>query len=132
MSEGATANATVQVVGAGSTFSVGLSAQGPENPPTFRGATVNGFCSATVDVFATVSIIDESGVGSATLSVSGPGGQSGRVALSSGGNGWFGRVSVNYDLNNPSSASGPWSWTVTASDTRRNTASTSGSTSITC
>ena len=132
LSEGSAPSASVQVFGAGSTFNVNLSASGPEDPPVFRNPSVSGFCSAAVEISATVSIADASGVGSATLSVSGPGGQSGSTSLASGSNGWFGNVSVNYEVNNPTSASGSWSWTITASDTRGNPASTSGTVSITC
>ncbi len=132
LSEGSNATASVQVFGAGSTFNVNLSATGPENPPVLRNPSVNGFCSSTVEISGTVSIVDASGVASASLSVSGPSGLSGSTSMSSGSNGWFGNVSVRYPPNDPASASGTWSWTITASDTRGNTASTSGSLSLSC
>ncbi len=90
------------------------------------GAAITTFWEASISA----SITDES-VGSATFSITGPGGRSGSTTQAFSGN-WFALTgNPNGDQIQPS-ADGTWNWNIVATDSRGNTSSTSGSASATC
>ncbi|MFK8023768.1 MAG: sigma-70 family RNA polymerase sigma factor [Ilumatobacter sp.] len=131
--EGDVPGATVQVVAGDATFPIVLSAS-VERSPSLRNARGSSSCFPTNDpnangitIGAQVDIVDESSV-TATLSVSGPSGQSGSSQMIPDGPTWFGAVNLTYPPNEPGTVSGAWSWTIRVTDSRGNTASTSGTT----
>ncbi len=122
-------SASIQVSGGGVTQSVRLGAQ-VERPPTFSNAYGFGFCSVDIGINVQADIADESGVSSAQFSVSGPLNLSGSGAMTFDSPTWYGFVSIPSPAG--ATPNGTWSWTVTATDTRGNVASTSGSFELTC
>lgn len=95
-----------------------------ERPPVISNVSVNGFCSAFIEVNASAAISDPAGVSSAAVSVSGPGGQAASAAMSNPNGDWFGFMSIPYST--PAEAAGTWGYTITATDTRGNFAQVSG------
>lgn len=129
ISEGSSPSGNLLITGGGDSFNVNLSAS-VERPPTLSGASVSAFCGATapnLNMSAAVSISDESSISSAAVSLSGPNGLSGSTALIESAS-WFGSLQFPF----PAQVNGTWSWTITATDTRGNMASTSGSTAVSC
>jgi RNA polymerase sigma factor (sigma-70 family) len=129
ISEGSAPSGNLLITGGGDSFNVNLSAS-VERPPTLSGANVSAFCGATapnLDMSAAVSINDESSISSAIVSLSGPNGLSGSTALIESAS-WSGSLQFPF----PAQVNGTWSWTFTATDNRGNTASTGGSTAVSC
>jgi len=93
---------------------------------TFGAATVTFWES---NVSATIT--DESG-GTATFTITGPGGRSGSSSAPFDSS-WFGMANNLPDGDTiATSANGTWNWTISATDNRSNTSTTSGSLSVTC
>jgi RNA polymerase sigma factor (sigma-70 family) len=83
------------------------------------------------EFFISATITDESS-GTATFTISGPGGRSGSGSAPFGSF-WFGSANNFPDGDTiQASGTGTWNWTITATDGRGNSSSTSGSTSVTC
>lgn len=132
LKEGEAQSTTVRVSGGGQTFLLTLRAiveRAPETKPIIRPACR----SIDVAFDATASIVDESGVANATLTMAGPA-ETASSRLESSESNWSGVVAIMYPggPNDPDSANGTWTWTISATDTRGNTGSTSGSLAVTC
>lgn len=127
-------SATVQISDAIGPTPVGLRAS-VERPPTFSRASTSTSCLTTgsgqvLVIGFQVAIADESPISSATWSVSGPSGQNVSEALVQDGPLWFAAANVPY--RSASTVNGVWSWTATATDSRGNVGTTSGSTRVGC
>lgn len=127
-----TKTGSMQISAGGQSFNVALSAR-VERAPVIGGSNGGGSCSFStssgggrVDLFGSATISDESSV-SATISFFGPGGQSASATMGPDGSTWFGATSVGYSVNSPGSVQGGWSFTISAVDARGNSASRSGS-----
>ena len=141
LAEGSGPSASVTFSGdGGQSLPVALSAR-VDRPPVISGLDgPNVVCQRAVfgagavtywesNVAATIT--DESG-GTATLTITGPGGRSGSSSAPFGVP-WFGSASNLPDGDTiATSASGTWNWTITATDSRSNTSTMSGSVSTTC
>ena len=112
-----------------------------DRPPTISNLDGPNFaCQRTSFAAATVTfwesnvsatITDESG-GTATFTITGPGGRSGSSSAPFDSS-WFGMAANTPDGDVvPTSAEGTWNWTISATDNRSNTSTTSGSLSVTC
>ncbi|MEL6894233.1 MAG: hypothetical protein AAFP84_21760 [Actinomycetota bacterium] len=125
--------ATLQISGDGTSRGLTLRAA-VERPPVISSIdTLNAFCSSTIEIPVNAQISDESGVASAAATATGPGGTaSTALTPAAGASGWFGFMSILFDVSNPPAASGTYTVTVTASDTRGNTGSRSTSINIQC
>lgn len=141
LTEGSVPSTTITFTGSGGQ-SLPLSVSGSVNrPPVISNRDgpsivcqrqIFGGTARTVwEALASATITDESS-GSATLSLSGPGGRSGSGSAAFG---TFWSVLVNNMPNGDTiaeSASGQWSWTITATDSWGNTTTASGSVTATC
>jgi hypothetical protein len=135
LAEGTTSNATVMINGDNGQSIPLVIAAGVERPPTISGANVNQFCNSldlTLSVQAT--IFDESAISNATLSLSGPNSNAGNTAMSpsgfSGNSSYSG--SMVFFFNDVDDVNGSWTWSISATDSRGNTASSSGSFTVAC
>lgn len=140
MSEGSTPSATVTFSGDGGQslpLVVNASINRPpqigniDGPGIYCYEFVGGAAVTTVwEASISASISDESG-GSATFSVSGPGGRSGSSTVPISGN-WFANTgNPSGDQISPG-ADGTWNWSIVATDSLGNTATVNGSTQTTC
>ncbi len=80
-------------------------------------------CPWSVPPLVGVGVTDESGVARVELSWRGPGAPGSQVLAPSGPGRWGGPLVI-------SQVSGTWTWQVTATDTRGNTVSVSGTTIV--
>lgn len=117
-----------------SIFSIDLSAE-VDRAPVLSGASTSSFCSSTfAGISGSVVVTDESSV-TVSFIASGPNGQSVSSAMSQDGGTWFGAVDFPFagpNFDDPSLVNGTWSWNMTATDSRGNTGSASGSTTVAC
>lgn len=122
--------ASVEVSGDGSARTVTLRAR-IERPPVIgpNHGCVNFAAGTSLFIDASAAIADETPPISATFSAVGSNGLGGSAAMSFDVGTYFGLITLDLDPND--SAMGSWSWTISASDSRGNTASTSGSFQIT-
>lgn len=141
LAEGSGPSANITFSGdGGQTVSLVVSAS-VDRPPTI--SNIDGpsvtcvrfvFGSGTQTIwesFISATITDESS-GSATFTISGPGGRSGSGSGPFASS-WFSSAS-NLPSGDtiPAPGTGTWNWTISATDSRGNSSSTSGSISVTC
>ncbi len=126
LAEGDTQTTQISIQSGAQAFPVALSA-GVERPPTI--GPVNGAYSQCVPnqqftIGADVAPTDESTPLSATFSVTGPGGLSATDQMSPDGGRYFGATS--FAIVSSADVHGTWQWSITVTDQRGNSSSTSG------
>lgn len=141
LAEGSGPSATVTFSGVGGQAVLLAVSASVDRPPTISNINASdvscvryvlGSGTQTLwEFFISAAIADESG-GTATFTISGPGGRSGSGSAPFGPS-WSGSANnfPNGDMLG-TSPSGTWNWTVIATDSRGNSSSTSGSSSANC